>query len=155
MCILHDAAKLGWDHHDAVSRIDIRLKTLRHASHARFLIEHYWRNSCLHCSVKDSRGHSHRADSSCWCKQLLNYALFVSCKTPISWLRACDMAVWAITDPLVTRWKEMSWLFSWYKHLKNIYHFIFSQLYYKRYKHINKYYCAHTYYRTSSNLYHY
>lgn len=41
MCVLHDAAKHGWDHHYAVNRTEIRLKIQRHMIRAsRFVIYH-------------------------------------------------------------------------------------------------------------------
>ena len=40
-CALHDAAKNGRDHHDAVNRIEIRLKTRYYAIPiSRFVVEH-------------------------------------------------------------------------------------------------------------------
>ena len=68
MCILHNFAKHKRDHHDAIKRIEIRLKTPRHDIPAtRHVVEHTI-DGLLSMMSKGRRSHDSRDDSPCFYK---------------------------------------------------------------------------------------
>ena len=94
--VLHDDVKHACNHHDAVNRIEICLKTRPYPTPvSRFVVEYTIECSPV-CDVtsKVTEDHGHRVDNPCCCKyrRTVHADTFYFANKPISWPRACDVA---------------------------------------------------------------